>query len=179
MSEYYYLVATLPMLRKDMSEYMSHSEFLSLCKDKVTMRDYKMLENATLSGNGTANGKFMKDFTHFRSMVEKELAFQRANKLKIKDAKYENKGDKESKITERIRKAVSEDNPLEGEKIILGLYWDYLEEHIGNGHYFDITFLLGYSLRLQILSRLSLFDLDKGNAEFERLFGNLRTQIFQ
>ncbi len=179
MSEYYYLVATLPMLRKDMSEYMSHEEFLSICKDKVSRRDYMMLENATLSGTATCGGSFMKDFTHFRSMVEKELAFQRAQKLSLQDSRYENKGDRESRITDRVRKAVSADNPLEGEKIILGLYWDYLEEHVGNGHYFDLTFLLGYSLRLQILSRLSLFDLDRGNAEFERLFGNLKTQIFQ
>ncbi len=179
MSEYYYLVATLPMLRRDMKEYMSHSEFLSICKGKVSERDYIQLENATLSGTGTCSGAFMKDFTHFRSMVEKELASQRAARLQFQDARYENKGDRESRITERVRKAVSEDNPLEGERIILSLYWDYLEEHVGNGHYFDLTFLLSYSLRLQILSRLSLFDLDRGNAEFERLFGNLRTQIFQ
>ena len=178
MANYYYLVPTLPMLRRDMSEYMSLEEFLRLCKGKVSASDYKVLSNATLTGGEVGGNSFLKGFSHFRSMVEGELVSQRAQRLHLNESRYINHADKESSITESVRKAVSSDNPLEGEKIILSLYWDYLERHVGCTHIFDLTFLISYALRLQILSRLSSFTEEKGDKEFMRLFDNLKKEIF-
>jgi len=178
MANYYYLIASLPMLRKDQSEYISHEDFLALCKEQVSASDYAVLSQATLTGDEVKGNLFIKGFSHYRSLVQKELAAQRSARLKLNDPRYINNGEKESKITEVIHKAVSSDNPLEGEKLILSLYWDYLESHVGLGHVFDLTFLLSYALRLQILSRISSFTREKGNAEFSRLFSNLKSEIF-
>ncbi len=178
MGNYYYLVPTLPMLRMDMSDYMTFDEFLARCKGLVSEGDYKTLSNATLSGGEVKGNRFLAEFSHFRSMVEKELAAQRAARLSIQDERYVNKGDKESRITEEIRKAVACESPLEAEKIILQLYWDYLETHVSSGHYFDLTFLISYALRLQILSRQSQFTTEKGNEEFSKVFSTLKAEIF-
>lgn len=178
MANYYYLIASLPMLRKDQSEYMAYEDFLSLCRDHLSKSDYDVLSNATLTGDEVKGNGFIKGFSHYRSMVEKELAAQRSARLKISDSRYINTGDKETRISETIHRAVTDDNPLEAEKIILSLYWDYLESHAGLNHIFDLTFLLSYALRLQILSRISSFTREKGNAEFSRLFSNLKSEIF-
>lgn len=178
MGNYYYLVPTLPMLRMDMSDYMTFNEFLTRCKGLVSEADYLTLSNATLTGAEVKGNRFLAEFSHFRSMVEKELASQRATRLGIEDERYVNRGEKESKITEEVRKAVSNESPLEAEKIILSLYWDYLEAHVSVGHYFDLTFLISYALRLQILSRLSQFTTEKGNEEFSKAFSTLKAEIF-
>lgn len=178
MSSYYYLVPTLPMLRIGMNEYMSLDQFLAICKGKVSEKDYRILSNATLTGEAVDGNPLLRDFSRFRSMVEHEMVAQRAQRLGLKEERYVNKGDKESAITESVRKAVNADNPLEGEKLILSIYWDYLDRHVSSTHLFDLTFLISYALRLQILSRISSFTEEKGEKEFDRLFGNLKKEIF-
>ena len=180
MANYYYLVPTLPSLRPDMDDYMSLEEFLALCRGHLTKKDYEILSHATLTGSDEVEGNaFMKAFSRFRSMVDSALIAERAAKLGLKDPCYANRGDREGRIQEAVKKAVRSDDPLMGEKLILNLYWGFLENNLGLGHYFDLTFLISYALRLQILSRLSSFTLDKGNAEFAKLFGQLKEEIFR
>ena len=180
MGNYYYLIPTLPSLRPDMEEYMSLEDFLSLCRGHLSGKDYEILSHATLTGSDDVKGNaFMKEFSRFRSMVDSALIAERAAKLGLRDSCYENRGDRESRIQEAVRKAVRQADPLTGEKLILNLYWEFLENNLGLGHYFDLTFLISYALRLQILSRLSGFTLDKGNAEFAKLFGQLKEEIFR
>lgn len=178
MTSYYYLVPTLPMLRIGMSEYMSMDEFLAKCRNYISKKDYKILSQATLTGEAVKGNPLLRDFSRYRSMVEHEMVAQRAKRLGLKDERYVNKGDKESAIAESVKKAVNADNPLEGERLILSIYWDYLDRHVSSAHLFDLTFLISYALRLQILSRISSFTEEKGEKEFDRLFDNLKKEIF-
>ena len=180
MGNYYYIVPTLPALKSDMNEYMSLDDFLKLCKGYLSKKDYEILSHATLNGSDEVKGNhFIKEFSHFRSMVDSALIDERAKKLGLNDDEYVNKGEKENRIREVVKKAVYSNDPLESEKLILKLYWDFLEKEIGLGHYFDLTFLISYALRLQILKRLSVFTLEKGNEEFSKLFGTLKEEIFR
>lgn len=180
MGNYYYLVPTLPALKSDMTSYMTMEEFLNLCKGYLSKKDFEILSHATLNGSDEVKGNhFIKEFSHFRSMVDQALIEERAKKLGLNDDIYVNKGEKENRIREIVKKAVYSKDPLEGEKIILNLYWNFLEKETGLGHYFDLTFLISYALRLQILSRLSVFTVEKGNEEFSKLFGTLKEEIFR
>ena len=80
--------------------------------------------------------------------------------------------------------AQSELSPLEGENLILSLYFSFLDRNVRTGHNYDVTFLISYVLKLQLLSRRSSFETQKGKAEFSRLFNTLKKntlkkEIFQ
>ena len=174
MASYYYLVATLPMLRFDGQCPFDTDSFLEQCKNQVTSRDYQTIVSA-LSGRSSSH-PFLKKWQHFSSMVKKELNDQRSKKLGLSVHTYRNEGDKEFRIGETVRQALSNENALEAELALLSLKWNYLDE-ISALHYFDVEALLSYAVKLQLLERKSLFTKEEGYAEFKRLFSNLQTEI--
>jgi hypothetical protein len=109
-------------------------------------------------------------------MVKRELNDQRSKKLGLSSPKYHNDGEKEGRIGEAVRQAISNENALDAELSLLSLKWKYLDE-IAALHYFDVEALLSYAVKLQLLKRKSLFTKEEGNAEFKRLFSNLQSEI--
>lgn len=178
MSSYYYLVATLPMLRYEDVSPMSHEAFLELCHGNISDSDYQLVRSAVLSAVGGDSPKhpFLRKWNQFRDMVVKELNDQRARKLELGGDRYRNEGDKEYRITETVRAALSAADPLQGELSLMQLYWKYLDD-LGGLHTFDIEALLAYAVKLQILERKGRFSLQDGNSEFKRLFSNLQSKI--
>jgi hypothetical protein len=173
-ASYYYLVATLPMLRYDGSAPFGCDTFLELCKGKVSDSDYDIISKAL--ANDPSNHLFLKKWQTFSQMVKQELNDQRSRKLSLSSAKYHNAGPKEYAITDAVRLAVGNDNPLEAEMDLMLLFWKYLEE-LATLHTFDLEGLLSYALKLQLLERKGLFTREDGNAEFKRLFSNLQSEI--
>lgn len=174
MASYYYLVATLPMLKFDDAAPFGSAAFLEMCKGKVSPSDYETLSKA-LSGELSGH-PFLKKWQSFTRMVKAELNDQRSRKLSRSDARYHNDGPREFRISEAVRLAVGTDNPLEGELALMHLSWKYLEE-LAVLHTFDLEGLLCYALKLQLLERKGLFTREDGNAEFKRLFSNLQSEI--
>ena len=64
-------------------------------------------------------------------------------------------------------------------KILLSLYFDYLDRNISFGHEYDITFLISYALKLDLLARRNSFSQDKGRKVFEGLADEIRKEIFK
>ena len=174
MASYYYLVATLPLLRYEGSSPFDTLSFLEQCKNQVSARDYQAIESA-LSGRPSSH-PFLKKWQQFTSMVAKELNDQRSKKLGLSASKYRNEGEKEFRIGEAVRQALSNENALDAELSLLELKWNYLDE-IEALHHFDVEALLAYAVKLQLLERKSLFTKEEGNAEFKRLFSNLQSEI--
>ncbi|HKL58887.1 MAG TPA: DUF2764 family protein [Sphaerochaeta sp.] len=174
MASYYYLVATLPLLRYEGVPPFDTASFLEQCKTQVSVRDYQIIESA-LAGRNSSH-PFLKKWQQFASMVKKELNDQRSKKLGLSSPKYRNDGEKEFRIAEAVRQALSNENALEAELSLLSLTWKYLDE-ISALHYFDVEGLLSYAVKLQLLERKSLFTKEEGNAEFKRLFSNLQSEI--
>ncbi len=174
MASYYYLVATLPLLRYESQVPFDTASFLEQCRTQVSERDYRTIASA-LSGRASSH-PFLKKWQQFASMIQKELNDQRSKKLGLSAARYRNDGDKEFRIAETVRQALSNENVLEAELSLLALKWNYLNE-ISALHYFDVEALLTYAVKLQLLERKNLFTKEEGNAEFKRLFSNLQTEI--
>jgi hypothetical protein len=173
-ASYYYLVSTLPSLRWEDESPFSCDEFLVMCKGNISEKDYNIIEE-TFSGKPTSS-KYVKGWQAFQTMVKKEMADQRSKKLNIAGEKYKNSGDKESRIVESVRNALSAPNALDGELIIMQLYWKYLDDESAS-HVFDLEGLLGFSIKLQLLERKSSFDRVEGNREFVSLLSNLQSNI--
>ena len=67
-------------------------------------------------------------------------------------------------------------NPLEGEKEILAIYFDFLDS-CGSSDPFDVEALMIYALKIQIIERMNAFDMEKGRREFRRLFSSIQKQF--
>jgi hypothetical protein len=173
-ASYYYLVATLPMLRYEDSAPFSCEEFLVLCKNNVSKKDYKIITEALSDNN--ASHPFVKKWYQFNNSVKKELSEQRSKKLNIKSDKYKNTNDKEYRIVEGVRAALAAKNAYEGELLLMNLYWKYLDEESTN-HVFDLVGLLAFSIKLKLLERKSRFDKVEGNKEFKSLLYNLQSTM--
>jgi len=173
-ASYYYLVATLPMLRYDGALPFDTDSFLDICKNKVSNADYQTLSDA-LMGKSSSH-LFLKKWQKFSLMVQNELNEQRSRKLGISSTKYRNEGEKEYRISEAVRHALSNENVLDAEISLLVLKWKFLDE-LSALHVFDLEGLLSYAIKLQLLQRKSLFTCEGGNAEFKRLFSNIQSEI--
>ena len=174
MASYYYLVATLPMLRYEDSCPFSTEEFLELCRSNVNKKDYKIISEA-LSDSDSSH-PFVNKWYQFNNSVKKELAEQRSKKLNINSEKYKNTNDKEFTIAEGVRAALAAKNAFEGELLLMKLYWKYLDEESTN-HVFDLVGLLAFAIKLKLLERKSRFDKVDGNKEFKSLLSNLQSTI--
>ncbi len=174
MASYYYLVATLPSLRYDGQLPFSTEAFLSLCRHHVQRKHYTLL---TMAINGLQSSHpFIREYQHFASMVQKELTEQRSRKLSISNPSYKNEGEKETRISDVVRQALSQEDVLQAEMLLLQLHWSFVDE-LSFLHTFDIEGLLGYALKLRMLQRKHLFTQEEGNAEFKRLFSNIQSEI--
>jgi hypothetical protein len=171
-ASYYYLAASLPLLKWDEPAPMSVEEFLRESKSNMESSDYSILEK-TLSGTPCSDS-FAEKWVEFQTMVDKELSEARSKKLQMRGDRYKNSGDKEFHISETVRNAVNADNPLQGEMMLLQLKWGFLDDASVN-HTFDLAGIISYCLKLRLLERKTYFNQADGNKEFERLLGNLNS----
>ena len=97
---------------------------------------------------------------------------------KLGFAGYETVSGGEKIFEDRIRSIVEDMNPLEGERALLGMYFDFLSSREG-GSPFSSRALMIYALKLQLMERSSSFSQEKGLEEFDRLYKEIETDIFR
>ena len=170
MAAYYYLLASLPMLRADGGLPLTYAEFLAQCKSAVSDAKYALLENLTLS---SSKGPLLAEWAKFYAALERELVRFRNQRL---DRQPQKAGLKDETVFKEISAAVGGKNPLEAEKAMLALEFKKLDELIGT-HSFDDHALFGYALKLKLLERKNVFDPKKGKTELNRILDGLLNRI--
>ena len=86
MAAYYYLLASLPMLRADGGLPLTYAEFLAQCKSAVSDAKYALLENLTLS---SSKGPLLAEWAKFYAALERELVRFRNQRLDRQPQKAE------------------------------------------------------------------------------------------
>ncbi len=172
MAEHYYLISSLPMLSLDKGLPFSYAEFMKICKDHLSKAEYAELESAVLEASGDPKSPLMKKWKAYLEKVGSALKVQRMKKLGWNGGDVMQVGN-DPALFERIQRAVEIMNPLDGEKEILAIYFDFLQSNSSLSP-FSMDNLLLYALKLQILERLGSFDQEKGRVEFRRLFSDLQ-----
>ena len=159
MDKYYYLVSQLPILNFGLKTYMTTEYFLDQARKWLDGKDFSLLSGASLSDFSRIPDEsgILKEYKNFELNLRRELTLVR----KSKKEKYDYKPEVFS------LSLIKEANPLEAEKELLKLRWEYLERK-EQGHYFDLTFIVIYFLKLQIMQRLFIFDKDKGIENFHK-----------
>ncbi len=179
MSSYYYLVASLPMLHLEEASPISLEAFIGMCSQGLSPSDFELVRSASIDprlDSDTTGHSYLRRWNKIVAMVKGELSEQRAKKLSRDLDHYKNSGDKNPWIGDLIRSVMQAENPLQAELLLLSYFWKQAED-LATGHVFDVDFIISYYLKLQMVTRRSLFTPMEGNAEFKRLFSNLQTTI--
>ena len=171
MAQYYYLVASLPMLSYEYERAPSLDEFLAVCKPLVSPQHLSLLESASAT-DLEAYSAVCRTLDLWRSWeitLRNELLRLRA-KNRGREAQPHGTGSTGTVGPQVIaREAFSQESPLQAEEILNRARWSYLDE-LESGHYFDIDKILVYALRLQLLERKALFDEQKGREMFAKVY---------
>ena len=160
MASYYYLISSLPMLRAGDAPPLDYAAFLDQCRGAVSDRVYRSLEELTVRSE---DGGFVSRWAVFYRVLQGESCAA--------------PNERDAAVTQTVTAAVNAKDPLEGERLLLALEFDRLDELVGL-HSFDDCALYGYALKLQLLERQRIFRHDEGKAAFDTLLGQVRQQIF-
>ena len=173
MAEYYYFAASLPMLRMDKEIPITYSEFMAKAEEQLSRSDFSDLKLAVFnSDDKKAALPIVREWQEFQGNLSKAICRVRAERLGFSG--YEKAVDKN---LESLARDIVEKNPLDGERAILSLYFDFLSSH-ETGSPFSSASLMIYALKLQILEKANAFNEAKGRAEFDKLYkvieGNIK-----
>jgi hypothetical protein len=155
MTQYYYLVASLPAVEFGVKPPFSYEEFLSRCDGQLSPEDRGAVDRAVMISCYDTAEKYraVAEWGTFEFSLKNEIARSRAEKYAKDPFKYIRGEHYHDPFTAGLAQwAVNQDSPMEAELFLDRARWDKLEE-IKNGHYFDIDYLIAYAVQLWILTR--------------------------
>lgn len=171
MASYYYLISSLPMLRPNEEPPFDYPAFLRMCAAAVSGKVYEKLAGLTVDSD---KGPLLEEWARFYRTLTSELNYQRNVKLGRTGTRPET-GD--AGVSEAVTAALSAENPLKSEQLLLKLEFERLDSMIGL-HAFDEHALFGYAMKLKLLERQQCFRYEKGSAAFRGLLDGIQQQIF-
>ena len=164
MREYYYLVASLPLLEFGMKMPVSYEDFLSCCQEQLSIKDLETIKRTKIAPTEEAKDPCptLREWKKFDITLRNELSRSRASK-KSKDAAVYIRGEGylDPFLAIEAHWAINEDSPLEAERFLDRFRWERIEE-LEREHYFDIDYLIAYALKLQLLERWQRIDSEGG-----------------
>ncbi|MBW2028564.1 MAG: DUF2764 family protein [Deltaproteobacteria bacterium] len=166
MGEYYYIVSSLPYLSFQDSPPFSHEEFLEGCDLWLSNQERAQLGLGLLDVERIPQDLIANDlllrWVSYENTLRNELVRHRARNLGIGEEKYmRERPGLEVGAAEEVHKALQLPSLREKEIALLEIRWDFLSD-MEPGHYFDLTALIIYGLKLQILERMQSFSEEKG-----------------
>jgi hypothetical protein len=182
LSSYYFVTASLPMLQYDRPAGITRAYFLDLCRAHLTPHDFILLERALIfdfterEPCPAAYGRYRTWETALRN----ELVLLRAAKTGKEAARYLKEGEGVSGMRAIARRIFDEASPLQAEELTDRARWQYLED-LELGHFFDLSKLVVYYLKLQLLERKAFFKEQEGQETFsaleQRVFEELKAGV--
>lgn len=159
MDKFYYLVSQMPGLVFDRPAGVDVKKFLLEAQKWLNKRDLRALGRIGLFSidKSGKHPRVYREYQEFEVRLRTQLARWRKGPA----------SGEETGISSSLLSLVKEGNPLEVEKKLLKLRWDFIDEKMTD-HHFDLGFLILYLLKLQILKKLAEFDKEKGLAAYRQ-----------
>ena len=173
MSQYYFLVASLPLLTYDDEAELSSEQFLEIIKTNLHPADSATVAAASIEAPRTVDGASVSErmWRTYDRGLRNVLARSRAPQRNT-DANHYIRTDEllhdetqRAGLEELAREATLAPSPLSAEDLLNRARWRELE-NLEVGHNFDVQYLVVYYLKLQLLERRGLFNRDDGEAAF-------------
>ena len=113
------------MLRAGDAPPLDYAAFLDQCRGAVSDRVYRSLEELTVRSE---DGGFVSRWAAFYRVLQGELTYQRRVKRGESCAAP---NERDAAVTQTVTAAVNAKDPLEGERLLLALEFDRLDELVG------------------------------------------------
>ena len=184
MSQFYFLVASLPLLSYENRDAMDPAEYLAMLADHLSPADLETVAAARIDAPASDDDSSaasvhptIAGWTRFERGLRNTLVHLRANGSSdpnefIRLDRDGNDNTEPVELAEAAREAYSHESPLSGEDILNRARWFHLDE-LEVGHFFDLHRVIIYYLKLQILARRRVFTRSEG----ERLFAAINERI--
>ena len=174
---YYYFAATLSPINYGDKPPISSEDFRKLCRENLSKEDAELLKycyfDSKLAVETTkpTGSEFIDSvLTRIRVLIV-NIAALRAKRLgrKISETDFI---DETQPAIDAGKTAYEMDDPLEATLYLNKESWIFLDELMKDS-YFDVDNIYCYLLRLQLLERLQIFDVLKGNTEYKQLYDTI------
>ncbi len=159
MDRYYYFVAQLPLLSVGKVPEIGMTDFLTEAKKWLTEDDMNAISNLDINNPEILpeDNKIVKKYKLFeKSLRDDILKYREAGRLK-----------QDYKTTLFSVSLIKDVDPLQAELNLANIRLTYIE-NLEFGHFFDIQYIVLYYLKLQLLSRLKLFNKEQGLEIFKQ-----------
>ena len=178
MHQYYYAVASLPMLSYDMDTTPEIESFLRMCRQWLSKRDYAILENVSISDLAAKkpDNSALKRWRIWERALRNELTRLRAPKKKIEAEKYLRENPEVWGVDSVAREAYSQESPLAAEDLLNRARWNLFDQ-LEFGRHFEIEKLLVYHLRLQLLKRKAMLKKEEGTTRFQQAYDTITAAL--
>ncbi len=117
----------------------------------------------------SAGSDFLSRYFRWESALRNELARLRAGRMQKSAERFLRQAAPEGDAQKTAQAAFQSGDPLQGELVIERDRWAFIESLAAN-HYFDLEFLLAYSLLVQVLERKARFNAEKGQEGYRTVY---------
>lgn len=181
MIEYYYLLSSLRTLNFYEEPPLPYPEFVEQCTAWLSGRDFLQLKLAKINIENIPPEKvenaLLNRWISFENTLRNELVKIRSKALQIPEETYlRREFDFDPSARSILHQAIETRSPYKVEVELLKIRWDFLTHH-EVGHYFDLTALIVYGLKLQLLGRMQDFEEAKGEQILEYLVASVHSDI--
>lgn len=181
MVEYYYILSSLPMLDFYGKFSLPYPEFVAQCTPWLSSRDFLQFQLARIDIENIpperVDNELLNRWISFENTLRNELVKIRSKALQIPEEKYlRSESAFDPGARPLVHQAIDEPSPHKTEIELLKIRWNFLT-HYEAGHYFDLTALIIYGLKLQLLGRIQNFEKEKGQQILEQLVALVHSDI--
>lgn len=177
MGQFYYTVASLPLLQYEEPVDLKHSDYLEDCRKWLKPAEWDILRSSLI--NPETEKEFpgiAEQYRRWEISLRNELVVLRSGALGLEADDYTVSGEHFSDTVALAAAAFKEESPLAAENALNKGRWEYIES-LKVGHFFDLEFLVLFSLQLQILERKRCFNEETGYARYQEIYKNILSGI--
>lgn len=167
MTQYYYLVSSLPFLFPDDAPPFNSDSWLEICREQVSAADHRLLSRIGFNRLETEpeDHSVWRMYSSWETALRNELALQRAQKLNVNPDPFLRGAPFFTSVPQQVKEALAAGSPKATETALDHLRWSQLDAQEA-GTQFDLGRLIIYRLKLLLLERRSLFGLEPGIESF-------------
>lgn len=161
----YYVIPSLPPLERNTRPPLSMPDFRAACHPLLSDVEREQLDAASLFQQQPADAGIpvLRQWYNREHAIRNELARLRAQRRQKDPFPYLRPTEPDPHAAEIAEEVFAIDSPLDAESRLDDYRWAYLEQ-LEFDHDFNLTCLIIYSLKLQILQRRANFDAAAGQA---------------
>jgi len=169
LTQYYYLVASLPLLRFDDPPPFSSRSWLELCREHAAPDDHALLARISFDALVPQRGDpdTWQAYAAWETALRDELAVQRAQRLGLSPDLFLRDAPFYAGLPTLVKEALAAGTPLAVESALDRRRWAYIDE-LEVGSQFDLGRLVAYRLKLLLLERRARFRPETGRASFAK-----------